>query len=76
MNAEPIERLAREAGLADFGGWTEASVERFAALIRAEVLEESAKVCDNLDDGQVGNFDGSERCAAAIRALKEQRPSK
>lgn len=60
-----IEELAREAGLADFGGCTEANIERFAALVRAQVLEEAERACMTLVDRMC---DGSE-CVAAVRAL-------
>ena len=48
-------------------------LERFAALVRAEALEEAAKVCEYMGrtmpdrDGEI-----TEWCAAAIRARSEK----
>ena len=43
------------------------AARRFAALIRAEVLEEAAMLCD-----QHASIEGiAQRCADAIRAAKE-----
>ena len=42
-------------------------LERFAALVRAEALDEAAKVCEQ-DEFQI--YETAERCAAAIRGLK------
>lgn len=90
-----IEKLAREAGGTvmhpyDYGAkpdrmiLTFDSLQRLAALIRAEVLEEAAKVCDmEADDyrqNQCGASDGrydwkedsAKDCATAIRALKDK----
>ena len=45
--------------------------ERFAALVRAEALEEAAKVCDDLVLEHPGRADKTaDQCAAAIRGLK------
>lgn len=86
-----IERLAREAakGHPDYTPDIDppepelmAFFERFAALVRNEVLEEAAKVCDDDADShhenQHGASDGrydwkedsARDCAAAIRSLK------
>ena len=68
-----IIELARRAGIAKHGlGYTcwEGQLERFANLIRAEVLEEAADICD-----RVNNYDNpmtAGDCADAIRALKEK----
>ena len=40
-------------------------LERFAALVAAEVMEEDAKVCE-----KVGNHNITAACASAIRARK------
>lgn len=49
------------------------SIARLAELLRAEVLEEAARICDRgtqvSPDRRVGV--GCARCAAAIRAAKE-----
>jgi hypothetical protein len=82
-----IERLAREAGLEEaVGGLFYASndgLQRFAALVRNEVLEEAAKCCDeaadSLDSGKRTNqvdrhtADVLRRRSAAIRALKDKK---
>lgn len=45
-----IERLAREAGFIDRASFNHfAELQRFAALVRNEALEEAAKCCDELD---------------------------
>jgi hypothetical protein len=90
MTPDTIERLAREADLTrafyvkpfrlkagiqyQIGA---EQLERFAALIRAEALEEAAALCDTLaDDDETERVEGWERCegradcARAIRALK------
>ncbi len=71
-----IEKLAREAGaipvhekpkqLAIVG---QENIQRFYVLVRAEVLEEAAKVCDD-----VGEHPSLEprHCAASIRASKDE----
>ena len=41
-------------------------IEKFAALVRAEALEEAAKVCESM----IGTYLSHERCASAIRGLK------
>ena len=77
-----IERLARQAGIAKHGlGWTcwESQLERFAALVRNEVLEEAAKCCDDAKpsggrmwtDDQAACFDCLTSVSDAIRALKQ-----
>ena len=59
-----VQKLAREADLSSMTYWTatRAELERFAAL----VLEEAAKVCDDIwqEDGT------AMQCRDAIRALK------
>ena len=63
-----IIELAKEAGFPDptiSANWFE-TLERFAAFVRAEALEEAAKVCD--DESRYSN--DAECCAAAIRGLK------
>lgn len=74
-----IEKLARESS-----PFTHESMfadkelmgilERFAAMVRSEVLEEAAKVADSQIERWVDDrarYCASE-CAASIRALKEQ----
>lgn len=73
-----LERMACEAGMVQDGDYwfsttggsepdqdvsTEA-LARFAALVRADALEEAAKECEGLNDYAI-----PEDCAAAIRAL-------
>ena len=86
-----IERLAREAGGTvmqpyDYGAapdrmiLTFEALQRFAALVRNEVLEEAAKVCAaekvNYELTQHAADEAYnmavDHCAAAIRALKEK----
>lgn len=47
---------------------------RFAALVRAAALEEAAQVCDRGAEQLLHAYkrEGAARCAAAIRAMKEQ----
>jgi hypothetical protein len=75
-----IIELAKQAGFTSEDHHAiRAMLERFAHLIRAEVLEECAGVCEQpVDEIQVTDdesdliyMDGRE-CAAAIRALKEK----
>jgi hypothetical protein len=77
MTQDEIIRMAREAG--DWNGQTaefnEVGLEHFAALVRAEALEEAAKVCEeginNAEDWDSSYWDQCcENCAAAIRGLK------
>ena len=74
-----IIELAKEAGfvpVSDTGGvidWecSHKSLERFAALVRAEELEEAAKVCDRTaKDCSLEAYKTIRDCAAAIRELK------
>jgi hypothetical protein len=83
-----LEDLAREAGGIDTeaggGRWcwrfSDAELTRFAALVRAQALDEAAAVCEGRS-GTMSMFVSSNAwrdhdraikgCAAAIRALKE-----
>jgi hypothetical protein len=59
-------------------------IERFAHLVRAEVLEETAGVCEDVSFNAMNDWNlhykpldqgrelGADECAAAIRALKEK----
>ena len=47
-----------------------AFLERFAALVRKEALEEAAKVCEDIDREYEGEDVLATWCAAAIRGLK------
>ena len=79
-----IERLAREAdpdygnadGLLSDSLCGRDAIERFAALVRNAVLEESAEVCDELADlnrqSETDSMWQQGECAAAIRALKDK----
>lgn len=78
-----IEKLAREAGWTSMvidnlqGTEDHKRLQRLAALIRAEVLEEAAAVCDGVYHQNIGPGYGEVRygissCAAAIRALKDR----
>ena len=60
-----IIELAKEAGV--LGGFDELhpSIEKFAALVRAEALDEAAKVCDE-HPTWTGRM-----CAAVIMGLKD-----
>jgi hypothetical protein len=80
MTPDELQRLAREAGLLPrqeqapgidgaVGYWI--ALARFAALVRAQALEDAANVCGQIDDIDPGLVWG-ERCAAAIRALKDK----
>jgi hypothetical protein len=94
-----IERLAREAGMNtsmwEYGagsmaftlgieGVARGAIERFAALVRNEVLEEAATVSDQVginalirwkqrfDPFDQGAEAGADACSEAIRALKDK----
>jgi 3,4-dihydroxy-2-butanone 4-phosphate synthase len=71
---ELAKRAHRELVTIDYPGhiapldpWTQRLCERFAHLVRQQVLEEAAVVCENPDLIMNSTFDG---VAAAIRALK------
>ena len=77
-----VIKLAQEAGMRWEGGFTrviecvtEAELTRFAALVRAAALEEAAGACEDLDEDTCwkgGRLASGYKCAAAIRAMKEQ----
>lgn len=66
-----IIELAHEAGYGDIEAWLDDEsmpfLERFAALVRAEALEEAAKVCESIEPSWRRN---DVNCAEAIRNLK------
>jgi hypothetical protein len=68
-----VIELAKEAGIPCFAGMyvvTEPEeLERFTAIVRAEALEEAAKVCEEEHDNSKFGCNGM-HCAAAIRGLK------
>jgi hypothetical protein len=73
-----IEQLAREAGGTKdrdevFGVhyvMSIESLERFAALVRNEALEEAAEMCIRQAGLSVPSYDIA-KCASAIRSMKE-----
>ena len=71
---EELIKLAREAGLTEFGGYTEQNIERFFALVAAAEREACAKVCDAIHARHIEAYGDYFRetyasdCAAAIRA--------
>lgn len=78
-----LQELAREAGLTIDGDSVRSphldcvalgDLARFAALVRAAVLEEAARVCDALEDEITDPYDWPNPavCADAIRALAQQ----
>lgn len=72
-----IQELARQSGLATFGGCTGANIERFAALVRKQALEEAAEACKDLRDGWMLEQDaywsvGCLECEWAIRSMNGQ----
>ena len=77
-----VIKLAQEAGMRWEGGFTrviecvtEAELTRFAALVRAAALEEAAGACEGLDEDtcwKEGRLASGHKCAAAVRAMKEQ----
>ncbi len=79
MTQDRIIELAREAGMEWQGGFsrvvecaTQPELERFAALVRAQTLEEAAGVCEEVcDDPHVVLHVGTV-CAGAIRQLKDK----
>ena len=76
-----IERLAREVGMSRDGRLYLAyreDLQRFAALVRNEVLEEAAETCDGVYHQNIGPSHGEVRygiaaCSSAIRALKDKK---
>ena len=67
-----FDKLARDAGAyspenASDWAFSPKEFHRFAKAVRAEALEEAAVVCDG--ESTVEGI--AQRCAAAIRALKE-----
>lgn len=97
MTPEDIERMAREAGidavravdyrreqgrgltLPESQAWD--SVTRFAALVRAQALEQAARVCEyterkravHCDEPEDNEYAALYEAAEAVRALKEQK---
>ena len=85
MTRDEIMKLAKEAGLIltaerETPGWSAPlpgatypdRLERFAALVRAQTLEEATVVCETNADRWPGTSKvyAAMECAAAIRALK------
>jgi hypothetical protein len=72
-----LERMAREAGLTDPDlapwmtdyGYAKDEILRFAALVRADALEDAAKMCESL--WMVDGTHTAKEFAAEIRALKD-----
>ncbi len=65
-----IERLASEAGFIVYNGCCDgitADLKRFSAMVRNEVLEEAAKVCEGMHEE-----DGPHAYAWVIRSLKDK----
>lgn len=89
MTPEQIEAMAREAGIRpdnDLCGIAHvpaAAITRFAALVRANALEDAARVCEGKSEWYQATEGrkypelrsdaetGADRCAVAIRAIKE-----
>jgi hypothetical protein len=68
MTRDDIIRMAREAGIDEFGSLDERLIF-FATLVRADEREACAKVCDARYMGDNNREDmEARRCAAAIRA--------
>lgn len=75
MTTDDIERMAREAGLTDPDlkpwmtdyGNAEKEIKRFAAAVRAQALEDAAKIVDAAQP--MGRIAWT---AAEIRALKDK----
>ena len=70
-----IIELAKEAGFTYYDEYPSSLTVRFeklAALVRAEALDEAAKVCEKIGQGGIGDIgdDTTTLCAAAIRKLK------
>lgn len=62
MTEADVLRIAQEAGF----GIAHPALARFAALVRAQALEDAAKVCD-----AEASIEGiAQRCAEAIRGMK------
>lgn len=68
--------LAREAFMLDVWFENRKEVERFAALVRAQALEEAAVACEDLDEEASLKEDrlaSGHECAAAIRELMKEK---
>ena len=82
MSMTDIERMAREAGMHNDGQWwfdgdsnaqcdvSTVALTRFAALVRAQALEDAARVCEAIV--AANEYAYADECAAAIRALAGQ----
>lgn len=91
MEEADVIRWAREAGGCDIAmnGWTSwvgtgttEFLTRFAALVRAQALEDAAKVCEAIRDeyqrresllfseNKTDAQEGADDCAAAIRGMR------
>ena len=72
-----ILELAREAGFEIDCASLEwhRRIERFAALVRAQTLEEAAQKCESLANHEAGSelSWATRSCAAAIRALTKEK---
>jgi hypothetical protein len=76
-----IERLAREAGFGNYASEARSIFERFAALVRNEVLEEAVEAAEteSVDAEATGHPDdliynsAVAHCMVAIRALKDKK---
>lgn len=79
MTRDDIIRMAREAECEETWGadafrFTEAELERFAALVAAAERDACAKVCEQIDTAAFGsNRPEANDCAAAIRARGEKK---
>ena len=65
-----ITELAKQAGFQHQGPQLTTAIKRFAELVRAEALEDAAKVCE----AEYDNWDNERPlriCATAIRGLKK-----
>jgi hypothetical protein len=81
MTDDTLKRLANEAGivlvlcvrddLTDLEEWRCETEElaRFAALVRAQALEDAALTCEGIAMDDKTGYGIAEDCAAAIRAL-------
>lgn len=66
MTKDEIIKMAREAGLSDFGGCTEQNIERFADLVAKKEREACAALCDEVDKESQSQW--PKRLSTMIRA--------
>ena len=60
----PVSRFVESTDLTPY-------LERFYELVRKDVLEEAAQVCDSFDESWYAYRKGAKQCAQSVRNMKE-----